>query len=606
MTLFEFIQRAMPRGTLVLGPQEAPSWDQPPDWPPNLFAVAALLIEKLDLLARWDPADADQQPAIAAAVAVGRAWLNVDWSDGAADPDLPLDPVQQAHKDCLAGWWRTLLSEHGELRLTERGLGQAEQNGLLRLLILRLVQLLAVADEASEWVGYPFSLNETRDGVTPWRWVQGLLALEATRQAKKRLSRGRGAQDRVRGLTTLTLRFAPELGSVLPKARTPSVGCTLRALSHNLALLPPDTQVRTLWSYEPSLAEDLSGYRGGFNLLIVPFPYRIAAADFRPSRMVPGRRAAFFEMQQNWLPQGARAATVFADWLEELILAAEREGPVHAVVFPELALSAELYAAAAARIEQLCYPPAAAKSARAEARPGPRIELFVAGVCGPRSNRVETRIYYPGAGGTTTPVSASQGKHHRWKLDRPQLTRYGLSGVLHAADDYWEELNIGRREVYFHPFREGSVLCCLICEDLARLDPCQPVVRAIGPNLLIALLMDGPQLTHRWPARYATVLAEDPGSAVLTVSSLGLTRLSERLGCQPPNRSVALWKSPGQDARTLELPDGHEALLACLHPRCYEETSLDGRDDDGTAVQWQLEAVLPIRSGRPAGDWPHA
>jgi hypothetical protein len=51
-------------------------------------------------------------------------------------------------------------------------------------------------------------------------------------------------------------------------------------------------------------------------------------------------------------------------------------------------------------------------------------------------------------------------------------------------------------------------------------------MNAIGPNLVIALLMDGPQLENRWPARYATVLAEDPGSAVLTVTSLGMVRRS--------------------------------------------------------------------------------
>ena len=53
----------------------------------------------------------------------------------------------------------------------------------------------------------------------------------------------------------------------------------------------------------------------------------------------------------------------------------------------------------------------------------------------------------------------------------------------------------------------------LICEDLARQDPAADLIRAVGPNLVIALLMDGPQLNGRWPARYASVLAEDPGSS---------------------------------------------------------------------------------------------
>ena len=45
----------------------------------------------------------------------------------------------------------------------------------------------------------------------------------------------------------------------------------------------------------------------------------------------------------------------------------------------------------------------------------------------------------------------------------------------------------------------------LICEDLARQEPAAELIRAVGSNLVIALLMDGPQLNNRWPARYAAV-----------------------------------------------------------------------------------------------------
>ena len=50
--------------------------------------------------------------------------------------------------------------------------------------------------------------------------------------------------------------------------------------------------------------------------------------------------------------------------------------------------------------------------------------------------------------------------------------------------------------------------------------PLRTVIRSVGPNLVIVLLMDGPQLVRRWPGKYATVLSDDPGSAVLTVTSL--------------------------------------------------------------------------------------
>jgi hypothetical protein len=33
-------------------------------------------------------------------------------------------------------------------------------------------------------------------------------------------------------------------------------------------------------------------------------------------------------------------------------------------------------------------------------------------------------------------------------------------------------------------------MCALICEDLARPDPVAEIVRTVGPNLVIALLME--------------------------------------------------------------------------------------------------------------------
>ena len=60
----------------------------------------------------------------------------------------------------------------------------------------------------------------------------------------------------------------------------------------------------------------------------------------------------------------------------------------------------------------------------------------------------------------------------------------------------------------------------------AEPEPAAELIRAVGPNLLIALLMDGPQLSNRWPARYAAVLAEDPGTSVLTLTSLGMAERS--------------------------------------------------------------------------------
>ena len=101
---------------------------------------------------------------------------------------------------------------------------------------------------------------------------------------------------------------------------------------------------------------------------------------------------------------------------------------------------------------------------------------------------------------------------------------------------WWEKINISNRQCFFHVFRQGACLATLVCEDLARIDPVQTVLRSVGPNLVVALLLDGPQWERRWPGRYATVLADDPGSAVLTVTSLGMVRRSVMPGEKAPNR----------------------------------------------------------------------
>jgi hypothetical protein len=66
------------------------------------------------------------------------------------------------------------------------------------------------------------------------------------------------------------------------------------------------------------------------------------------------------------------------------------------------------------------------------------------------------------------------------------------------------------------------------CEDLASLDEWAELVRSAGPSLVVALLLDGPQLAARWPCRYSSVLVDDPGSAVLHIEA----RRDSECGCE--------------------------------------------------------------------------
>ena len=52
---------------------------------------------------------------------------------------------------------------------------------------------------------------------------------------------------------------------------------------------------------------------------------------------------------------------------------------------------------------------------------------------------------------------------------------------------------------------DGYTIASLVCEDLAHIDEVIDAIRLVGPTLLVALLLDGPQLSSRWAARYASV-----------------------------------------------------------------------------------------------------
>jgi hypothetical protein len=134
-------------------------------------------------------------------------------------------------------------------------------------------------------------------------------------------------------------------------------------------------------------------------------------------------------------------------------------------------------------------------------------------------------------------------------------------------------------------------MAVVVCEDLARMDPVSEVLRSVGPNLLIALLMDGPQIRGRWSWRYASVLAEDPGTSVLTVTSLGMSRLSQpSSGATDRSRTIALWRDKVFGEREIDLEDDAVGCVLSVVCQSAEELSIDGRPDDG-------EAHCPVFAG---------
>lgn len=435
---------------------------------------------------------------------------------------------------------------------------------------LPALSLMCIADEAANGLGFePPHISQA-----PFQ--ARLIELALQRQF-------------IAGETRFTFSTAdPDLACVVPKSRTPMLGCTLRSLSHNLALLPPRGLARAYWlpseGIKRSDDSDSSARRPKpLNCLLVPMPFQIRAGAFEAIRS-DEERWGWFRVRPDWCPPSDHIIddgfAQFWTFVRSLIEKAEQDvGKVHVLVFPEAALSSTVFRELATRLRET------------------NVELLIAGLFDllqPNERSSEPGNYAALAAIGENGFISYRQKHHRWRLDRSQIQTYSLGSALDPNFGWWEDIDILSRSLDIYVLRGTTTVTTLICEDLARHDPCQDLVRGIGPNLVFALLMDGPQLKERWPARYATVLAEDPGSSVLSFTSLGLIERSNSSGLLKGSRSVGLWRDDRGETKELVIPSGSHALCLSLHATDFAEHTLDGRTDRGVSESWRLSGVQPV------------
>ncbi|WP_244788344.1 hypothetical protein [Cupriavidus pauculus] len=568
MNVKEVLQRLFPYGTRHSS--ESNSIAEVPVWPADLFCAAATLLEVSGCHTFATDLMADREGHKAYIDRVEALAKSEEWV-----PENESVPCE------LQTEWQRLLAPD----LLVEQLPRKER--VIRALIL----LLAVADEACEGLGW--GLDVSRDltelqlnlsALMLWRW---------------------DSRNDLDVPQTLCEIIPPDRAVVLPKSMTTATGCTLRSLSHNLALLPATGIVKSEWTLGGGLANHDDG--GSVRLLVVPFPFHIPAKSFIVSQehfhsgLTP---PAYFDLEQTWLTDDKKSpisgTMLFKEVVEPLLQSAEKEvgGAIHGIVIPEGALSEKVADELAARV--------------AEIAPKRGIEFFITGVMAPPAEPGKPRrggLRFPrprnlakiyqffrehskrkGAG----VVGRSHAKHHRWCLDQPQVKRYGFDGLVkEKATSWWENIDVSERRLPFVAFRRDMSLSVLICEDLARSDPALPAIRSIGPNLVVALLMDGPQLLQRWPGRYAMGLADDPGSSVLTVTCAAMVDRSNTLE-RSPVRSIALWRDGTGHTQEVILPKNSHGVLLSLRGCPIEQLTMDHRTDKSRAKRLELFGTQPL------------
>lgn len=594
------------------------TYDEPPAFPPSIFGAVAYLLERGGVyhkIVSEDLAMPSKTPIeqantstlvvrksdVAECCELGRAWLRhtqhlvelaskLAEAKGKPEKDRLSKLVDDSFRHFEENTGKQIRKLWDDLTFLHREHVLSDKPSKWWLPALKL---LIISDEASVDLGYatgsPFEafLRLYAD------WNQ----LIPINNEKFHFLRDRTQQPFETKLNSNIVR-------VVPKSRTPTVGCTMRTLSHNLAIVPPEGIVRINWFRSPIFEKEVAP----LNLLLVPFPFEVSSLDFSPlihtrdaasktaGHQKTAKHKGMFEVQQMWLRNGAQQSVAqsspeqIASFINALVDTAAADcGRVHGVVLPELALDWPTFAAIVRRFT-------------GPSRARQNLELLVAGISslpdGTKGNFAVTTTFANGQRNARYAFSHMRAKHHRWQLNSSQITDYALGATLDPNSLWWEGIGIPPREIDLSVLRGSSVFTAMICEDLARSEPCHEPLRSVGPNLVFVLLMDGAQLPSRWPARYATALADDPGSSVLTLTSLGLMhRTNNTCRYSPPSRHIAIWKDDTGGTVQIECPRDSHAVLLTIVGEQAEESTIDGRPN-WDAQAWRYRGHQPVALAR--------
>lgn len=589
----DILRMVFPRGTR-LDHERSANWDDHPPFAADIFAFCAYLIQQNGLMGYYD-ANPNARTKYAGSETLKVGLTKKDrveceeaskkWRQSAKENPQP--PA------IVGDLWREIISASGEcirVKKAQKDHKAKGATGTSPTWWRALFMLLVIADEACEGIGHYYGQGTDGGQVNN---VPDLRVFDArVTGIRKREAQQRGAHmiRAEKDVVTLCALADRHVVCVQPKGRVAQIGCSVRNLSRNLALTGPVGVVRCNWQQLVQNA-DKAELRRSLNILLVPMPWEMSAACFEP---IGYGRWGSFKVRQDWLPAKTSGPTwnEFYGHLCGVIKRALKDtGSIDAIVFPEMALN---YAVFKELFETL---------SRDETSLLPRLQFMIAGSsdnCDKEvGNFVLTGMHENNLVAADSKHSRpirvfSQRKHHRWKLNKEQIASYGLASALLPSIPWWEDHSIESREINFFQFRQDAVFASLICEDLARSDPCHDIMRSVAPNLIFALLMDGPQLSNRWPARYAGSLADDPGSTVITLTNNGLVERSNHQFSGKESRSVGLIRDGRGTTREISLPVGHHAVMLTLGTETVIDHTIDGRGTTN-ASDWYYISQTPIR-----------
>ncbi|MFN1616832.1 hypothetical protein [Vibrio rotiferianus] len=360
-------------------------------------------------------------------------------------------------------------------------------------------------------------------------------------------------------------------GIVTFKSSVPQTGLTMNNVTHNLTVIKPTVKPHIVSNRAKSHGFNKSSY----NILFLPWPQTVSSSSFKIAKNDPEMDMNGYFGFFDYKPKKSIDTKLFLAALKQGI---NRAGQIDLIVLPECAMSNQTF-------EEICNDLSHIFKEHAPS--------LLSGVYGEEPDGYginSAKLAFVNELGTYQ--IEEQRKHHRWFLDQSQIRNYNLANALDPGRKWWEKIKIGRRRLLTVHSNKQVTLCPLICEDLARQEPVAQAVRSVGANLVVSLLLDGPQLSFRWSGKYAAVLSDDPGSSVLSVTALGMTQRATGLG-HDPSSDVALWSEPGKSATTLNLKDDHDGLVLELTISPEQQWTIDGRLEEKSVLR--KNEVTPIK-----------